>query len=292
MSTSHEGVVPLARRTVAPFVGGFLAMVMLGLVLSLVGQRDDDLVAQPEASAEVSAGQDEVVQAVTATAGAQPLADYGVEIEDWTSTFVTVDGLNVDVYDGPDGEVVRVLRSKDVLTVPGATPLVMLVADDDAEPGGEPGWFEVYLPVRPNGTTGWVSADDVTVDTTEFWIEVSLSEFEMVVHEGDEVVLRTEIGVGRDDRPTPGGVYYLKELLKVPGAGGPYGPYAYGLSGYQSTLESFNGGQAVIGIHGTNDPTSFGRVVSSGCIRVPNATIARLAEKIGPPLGTSVRITE
>lgn len=307
MGTSEEGMVPLARSAVVPFVVGFLAMVGVGIALSLVGGSRGGADAMLAAATSVQAGAstpgaDEVVQPVTATAGSSAPQQRGPMVEDWSSTYVTVDGLNIDIYDEPDGTVVRELRSADVLTVPGATPLVMLVAEapteEQAAAGSDvaaeavEGWYEVYLPIRPNGTTGWVRAEDVRVDTTDFWIEVSLSDFELVVHEGRDVVLRTEIGVGRDDRPTPGGVYYVKELLKVPNASGAYGPYAYGLSGYQSTLESFNGGQAVIGIHGTNDPTSFGRVVSSGCVRVPNATITRLAEVIGPPLGTPVRITE
>lgn len=287
MGTSEEGFAPLARSAVAPFVAGFLVMVAIGIGLSLVSPLSDE--PAPRAAGASPTVAAEVVRPITATAGASAPQEDGPVIEDWSSTFVTVNGLNIDIYDEPDGSVVRELRSADVLTVPGATPLVMLVADVAAQ---APDWYEVYLPIRPNGTTGWVKAEDVSVDTTDFWIEVSLSDFEMVVHEGDEVVLRTEIGVGRDDRPTPGGVYYVKELLRVPNSAGAYGPYAYGLSGYQSTLESFNGGQAVIGIHGTNDPTSFGRVVSSGCVRVPNATITRLAEVIGPPLGTPVRITE
>ncbi len=53
-------------------------------------------------------------------------------------------------------------------------------------------------------------------------------------------------------------------------------------------LTSFNGGDGVIGIHGTNDPSSVGRDVSHGCIRLRNADVTYLAERL--PLGTPVRI--
>jgi len=35
---------------------------------------------------------------------------------------------------------------------------------------------------------------------------------------------------------------------------GPYGPYAYSLSGYSNVLTTFHGGDAIIGLHGTNRP--------------------------------------
>ena len=39
---------------------------------------------------------------------------------------------------------------------------------------------------------------------------------------------------------------------------GAYGPYAYGLSGFSNVLDEFNGGDGVIGIHGTNEPEAIG----------------------------------
>ncbi len=67
-------------------------------------------------------------------------------------------------------------------------------------------------------------------------------------------------------------------------------PYAYGLSGFSNVLESFNGGNGVIGIHGNNDPSSIGGDVSSGCIRLHNDVITRMVEEIGVPLGTPVEV--
>ena len=55
-------------------------------------------------------------------------------------------------------------------------------------------------------------------------------------------------------------------------------------------LTSFNGGTGVIGLHGTNDPSSIGGDVSSGCIRMQNDVIERLVNEIGLPLGTPVEI--
>ena len=85
-------------------------------------------------------------------------------------------------------------------------------------------------------------------------------------------------------------MYYLKELLEPPDPNGAYGPYAYGLSGFSNNpeLANFNGGDGIIGIHGTNQPDKIGSDVSHGCIRVSNEVITEMAASL--PLGTPVEI--
>jgi len=149
---------------------------------------------------------------------------------------------------------------------------------------------EVYLPVRPNGSSGWVDASDVIVQNMPYRIEVGITEHRLRVFREDEQILDEPVGVGRAEVPTPGGIYYLKELLKPPNPNGAYGVYAYGLSGFSNVLQSFNGGSGVIGIHGTNEPDKLGTDVSHGCIRLHNDVITRMVEEIGLPLGTPVEI--
>jgi lipoprotein-anchoring transpeptidase ErfK/SrfK len=153
-------------------------------------------------------------------------------------------------------------------------------------------WLHVQLPVRPNGSTGWVRARDVRTSRHDYAIDITLGGHELVLTQGDREVLRTPVGVGRTDRPTPGGDYYTKELLRPPDPNGIYGPYAYGLSGFSNVLTEFLGGDAVIGIHGTNEPDLVGTDVSSGCIRLPNETITRLVEEIALPIGVPVTIRD
>lgn len=151
-------------------------------------------------------------------------------------------------------------------------------------------WVHVQLPVRPNGTTGWVRLRDVGLASHSFTVEVLLSGHRIVVTEAGREVLASDIGVGTQDTPTPGGDYYVKELLAPPDPTGVYGPYAYGLSGFSTVLTEFNGGEGVIGIHGTDRPDLVGTDVSSGCIRLPNDVITALVEEVGLPLGTPVTI--
>jgi lipoprotein-anchoring transpeptidase ErfK/SrfK len=161
-------------------------------------------------------------------------------------------------------------------------PLVFLVEEDLGE------WLEVLLPIRPNGSTGFVKASDVTVSDNPYRIDIELASHRLTVTKGAEVVVDEPIGVGTASTPTPGGKYYLKELLQPPDPNGPYGPYAYGLSGFSNVLEEFNGGDGVIGIHGTNEPEAIGTDVSHGCIRVANEAITEMAGML--PLGTPVHI--
>ena len=95
------------------------------------------------------------------------------------------------------------------------------------------------------------------------------------------------IGVGRAETPTPGGTFYIKELLRPKNPDGPYGPYAFGLSGYSNVItDSDQFGDGVIGIHGTNEPQLVGTDVSHGCIRLRNEDLDQLVGLL--PLGTPV----
>lgn len=251
------------------------ALALAGAAALLVSACSSD--SDPDASSSTSPN---------APSSGAPAAPTAAPATEDTSTIATSIETSIDIYEAPDGEVAQTIDAADVLTAPDATPLVFLVNDNTE------GWFEVYLPVRPNGSTGWIQADDVTIASTEFSIEVSLVDFELTVFEGSEEVLSSPIGVGREDRPTPGGVYFIRELLQPPDPSGVYGPYAYGLSGYSPVLDEFNGGEAIIGVHGTDEPELIGEYVSSGCVRLPNDTITEIVMEIGLPLGTPVYISD
>ncbi len=147
-------------------------------------------------------------------------------------------------------------------------------------------WVRVLLPVRPNGSTGWVRAGDVKLVPNRFRIDIDLSDHELVAYNGDQVVLQDTVAVGAPDTPTPIGKFYIVVLLKAPDPTTVYGPFAYGLSSHSETLSEFNGGDAEIGIHGNNDASVLGTDVSHGCIRMSNDQITRLTTML--PLGTPV----
>ncbi len=151
------------------------------------------------------------------------------------------------------------------------------------------GWVEVLLPVRPNGSVGWIHASEVTLAQNPFHIAVSLGAHTITVTNANAVIYSGAVAVGAPDTPTPTGNYYLYVLLQAPDPSGPYGPFAYGLSSHSDALATFAGGDAEIGIHGNDDASALGSSVSHGCIRMDNAAITDLASKL--PLGTPVDVT-
>jgi lipoprotein-anchoring transpeptidase ErfK/SrfK len=82
------------------------------------------------------------------------------------------------------------------------------------------------------------------------------------------------VGIGKILTPTPTGTY--KIINKAINPGGPFGARWLGLNkkGY--------------GIHGTNNPSSIGKYVSQGCIRMYNKDVLELAGIV--PIGTPVKI--
>ena len=57
-------------------------------------------------------------------------------------------------------------------------PLVLLVKER------RPGWEKVYLPVRPNGSTGWIKDAQVTLALNPYRIRVSLGGHTITVWNG------------------------------------------------------------------------------------------------------------
>ncbi len=163
---------------------------------------------------------------------------------------------------------------------------VFEVITEDISP--MPAWIEVRLPIRPNGTVGWIRSADVELSRNPFSIEIDTSDFELVVFRDEKEILSAPVAIGTGETPTPYGRFFITELLQPASPDGPYGPYAFGLSGFSEALTSFAGGEGVIGIHGTNDPSAIGSSVSFGCVRVDNHIIDQMAGMV--PLGTPVSI--
>ena len=192
----------------------------------------------------------------------------------------------VAVQAGPaDGEPIHTMENP---APPYGTPLVFLVREQQTD------WLEVLVPVRPNGTTGWVRSTDVELATHDYRMVVELGAHRLTVHQGDNVIAEEPIGIGTDTAPTPPGQYYTRELLQPENPDGVYGPYAYGLSGYSEVIFDFTQdgvrGDGRLAIHGTSEPESIGKSEGNGCIRISNEAITRLAETL--PIGVPVEIRE
>lgn len=150
-----------------------------------------------------------------------------------------------------------------------------------------PGWYRVQLPLRPNGTTGYVRARDVALEPVPTRIEVDLSERRLTFYRLGKPVLRAAAGVGAPRTPTPTGRFYVNQRLIPADPHGPFGPGAIGISAFSEVLRDWPQG-GPIAIHGTDAPWSVGRAFSNGCIRLQNRVLRRLFA--ATPAGTPVVI--
>lgn len=161
-------------------------------------------------------------------------------------------------------------------------PVVFLVL------GRRGGWLHVQVSARPNGTTAWVSADEVTLRTVPNHIVVEVGARRVTVYHGDEALMRATVAVGTDRTPTPLGRFFVDGVVDVPYDTGPYGAFQVSVSGFSDVLQTFGGGVGQIALHGTNHPELLGQAVSNGCVRMDNAAITELVGLA--PLGTPVEI--
>ncbi|KOX17020.1 L,D-transpeptidase [Nocardiopsis sp. NRRL B-16309] len=228
-----------------------------------------------------------LLAALTACSSGSPEEDTGADTAGSEEAaappgaeIATVTGAQIEVLADKDGdEVLETLASPNDFGEERA----FLVESNEGE------WLEVLLPVRPNGTTGWVRSEEVSLSGTDFRVEIDMAAFEFTVLEGEDEVRTGVIGTGENETPTPPGRYYFTELLQPPDPDGPYGEYAFGLSGFSESLETFAGGPGQLAVHGTNDESALGRQVSHGCVRVSNEDITWMAENL--PIGTPVEIS-
>lgn len=215
----------------------------------------------------------------TTTTGPEPAAAV-VPSPDEHVTVVARPAVDTDVYVAPgDAAPSRQLPARNAF----GSALALVVVDDSL-----PGWLEVALPVRPNGSTGWIRSAGVEQREVDLAVHVDLSARRLVVTDGGVAVLETPVAVGADGTPTPKGTFFVVDKLDTGRADGPYGPYAFGLSAHSDVLTEFAGGDGQVGIHGTADPGSIGNAASNGCIRVPNDVVVVLEGLL--PLGTPVTI--
>lgn len=105
-------------------------------------------------------------------------------------------------------------------------------------------------------------------------ITVDLSDKRLYLYDKDKLFKSYPVGIGKIVTKTPTGEFLI--VNKVPSPGGPFGAFWMGLS------------KEHYGIHGTNRPTSIGKQVSKGCIRMFNKDVLELKDLV--PLGTHVTI--
>ncbi len=184
----------------------------------------------------------------------------------------------------PEPAAPRVQRLRR-LTEDGLPELYVAVADRVGSDGSL--WTQIRLPMRPNGTTGWVLRRHLGAwHTVHTALDIDRARLRAVLRLDGRVIWSARVGVGAPATPTPAGRFYVREKIRNLRGGSLYGPWAIGTSAY-SRLSEWPGG-GVVGIHGTDQPGLIPGRPSHGCVRLRNADVRELVQKL--PLGTPIWI--
>jgi lipoprotein-anchoring transpeptidase ErfK/SrfK len=113
-------------------------------------------------------------------------------------------------------------------------------------------------------------------DNDTYSIVISLANHTLTLFKNGTVHKVYPVAVGKASTPTPKGTFKIVNRELHPG--GPFGVRWLGL----------NAPNGNYGIHGTNNPSSIGKNVSDGCIRMYNKDVLELSNLV--PIGTTVKI--
>jgi len=187
------------------------------------------------------------------------------------------------------------VRAPRLVQVPASTPwdtptkLLVLRAAQDAE-GAE--WLLVRLEERPNGREAWIYADDAEVGADPWRVDVSRAQRRMRIYEHGTLRREFPVVVGKPSTPTPTGLFAIAAELMQPDPNEFLGAWVMPLTAHSNVLQSFEGGDGQIALHGRGgeslkDPLGSAR--SHGCVRLANESIGWIALHV--PVGTPVLIS-
>ena len=164
---------------------------------------------------------------------------------------------------------------------PGDGPRTLLVLGSDQD------WLRVAIPVRPNGTVGWVRSGDVSTATYRARIIVDLYRGRLEAWEDGALVAQGAIASGAEETPTPPGGFFVTEIQEHidPATGGT--TWLIGTSAYSEALYPTADGDPAVAILAVGDAAHLSQTISLGCVRIHPDVLERLALL---PVGTPVLI--
>ncbi len=214
------------------------------------------------------------------TFGTVPAAPHDATAEEVPDGQLVHPTTPVPVFDQPGGAAIAVLPTTQL----GSDTWVPVIAD-------EPGWVQVLLPSRPNGSTGWLSTQDNTlaIRSTTDRIVIDRAAFRLTLYRDHQQIGTWNVGVGTPAAPTPAGRTFV--LASMTDAKQKFSPIIFPLGIHSATFTTYGGGPGTTGIHGWPTTDVFGRPSSDGCIRVPADALATFTNPADPvPIGTPVLI--
>ena len=152
------------------------------------------------------------------------------------------------------------------------------------------GWYKVRLAQRPNESTAWVLAQDVTLATTPYRIVIDLASTRLTLWQNDRRVFSAPVGIGTPQNPTPVGQYFVALFSQPPTPA--YGAFVMVTSAHSDSITDWErSGDAIVAIHGPlgsdQQIGTRGAAISHGCVRLHEADLLRLR---GVPVGSPVDI--
>ena len=138
-------------------------------------------------------------------------------------------------------------------------------------------------------TAANANANPPAANTVKRWILINIPARSLRLYEDDKCVAMYPVGVGKIGSKTPAGFYKIVEKVVNPTwvdpgdtsvviASGPDNPLGFRWLGIGGNY----------GIHGTNNPSSVGHYVSNGCVRMVEADVEKVFDKVD--VGTEVQI--
>jgi lipoprotein-anchoring transpeptidase ErfK/SrfK len=185
-----------------------------------------------------------------------------------------------DVQNRP-GPAGRVWTKIGPLTSWSQEPQTLLVIGT-ATVEGRP-WIRVLLPIRPDGSNGWIPANRVVLGADPYWIRVDKTTRTVTVYHDGVQELHVQAVIGASVTPTPDGIAAVWESDRQPSPNDFLGAWALPTTLLSNVLTNFGGGPGRIAIHGRGGASlenPLGSAASHGCIRIDNSAIVWMAKRI------------
>src|SRR5205807_4463723 len=103
----------------------------------------------------------------------QPTTPAGPQFPAYTATALQA---QLDVHSSPNGPTTLTLKSP----LPEGTPLTLLLTPSLSQTSA--GWLQVFLPTKPNGSTGWIPANEVKVQGDPYRLVVTQATHQLSVY--------------------------------------------------------------------------------------------------------------
>jgi lipoprotein-anchoring transpeptidase ErfK/SrfK len=277
-------------------VGGLVVVAVIALTATLTSRPAPQVnTVAPAAIPQNDISGEEDGAPTDAVILAKPVSDIELASLPEATTFDTVLNAPKDPAPGaiPGGRVIHPTSLMAIFAAPGGEPIAKVSSEQLGSETWLPvlseqaGWALVALPVRPNGSTGWLYLDSpaVTIKQTAYRIEVDRTVYTLALFKENIEIGRWKVGVGKPHSVTPAGRTFV--LASIRDTYPTFSPIVLPLGTHSETYTTYGGGPGTAAIHTWPTRDVYGKASSDGCVRIPPEALPLLTTV---PLGTTVLI--